>query len=176
MFPTDTVYGLGASAARPEAVQRIYELKGRQDTKPLQVLIPDTASMARLARPTPAALRLAERYWPGPLTLVVATEDGGTVGLRVPGHPVALELVRAVGPIVATSANRAGEPTPTDVGPIRRIFGPSVDVYVDGGTVDGHPSTVVDLTGSELVVLREGAIPRAEIEGVIAPGGPIGAG
>ncbi|MGH2689867.1 MAG: L-threonylcarbamoyladenylate synthase [Actinomycetota bacterium] len=173
VIPTDTVYGLAAPAGDADAARRIFALKGRDEGKPLQILIPDARSMSELARPSRSAVLLAERFWPGPLTLVVPAKAGGTVGLRVPGHPLALELLAATGPVSATSANRSGEPTPADIGSIRTHFGAAVDVYVDGGHVDGLPSTVVDVTGPGVVVLREGAVPRADIEG--AAGGPIGA-
>ena len=162
MIPTDTVYGLAAGAEHAEAVERIYSLKDRPSDKSLQLLVPDGEWLERLGMPSADARLLARRYWPGPLTIVVPSASG-TIGLRVPANGLALKLLRRTGPLAATSANRSGEQTPSDVESIRELFGDTVDVYVDGGVIDGVASTVVDTTGPEIVVVREGAVSASEI-------------
>ena len=164
VIPTDTVYGLAARADDAAAIDRIYALKARSRDKELQLLIPDVGWLDRLSRPSAAARRLAERFWPGPLTIILSgLQEESRVGLRVPAHAVALDLLGRVGAVAATSANRSGEPTPADVAAIRDLFGNAVDVYLDGGTIAGAASTVVDLTGAEPEIVREGNISAADI-------------
>ncbi len=176
-FPTETVYGLGANALDAAAVARIFEAKGRPRTSPLIVHV-DSVEMAReLAREWPdAAETLARRYWPGPLTLVVpkracvpdiVTAGLPTVGLRMPAHPLALELIRLAGlPIAAPSANRFTELSPTLAGHIPEGL---ADYVVDGGPARvGIESTVLSLAGAA-TLLRPGVIPLTEIEAVIGP-------
>jgi L-threonylcarbamoyladenylate synthase len=164
-FPTETVYGLGVLEGEPEREARLRELKGREETKPFQRLIADAVDAARYvpALPPPAR-RLAERFWPGPLTLVLPAGEG-TVGLRCPGLPFVRELAReAGGAIVATSANPAGAPPACDAEAVRRAFGSRLDLLLDGGTVTlGTASTVVEVRGSELRIHRAGAIPSEAI-------------
>lgn len=168
VVPTDTVYGLAACADDADAIDRIYELKARPRDKELQLLIPDAGWLDRLARPSSAARRVAERFWPGPLTIIVPAVDGDApVGVRVPAHPIALDLLARVGAVAATSANRSGEPTPRDIGAIRELFGDGVDLYLDGGAITGAASTVVDLTGTDPEIIREGDVTRAAIERVL---------
>jgi L-threonylcarbamoyladenylate synthase len=170
-LPTETVYGLAVAAHNRDAVDRIYELKGRDWNRPLQVLLPKDERLNRWSGPNRAASVLAERFWPGPLTLVVRAWMGvpkfltreGTVGLRVPRHPVALDLLEHAGPLAATSANRSGEQPLADVAHLEEAFGDAVAVYLDGGHIVGLASTVVDVTGTQPRVLREGAIPSDEI-------------
>ncbi len=188
-FPTETVYGLGANALDEIAVGRIYEAKGRPATSPLIVHV-DSLEMARgLAREWPAGADvLAERYWPGPLTLVVpkhpripdaVTAGLDTVGLRVPAHPVALALIRAAGtPIAAPSANRFTELSPTTAEHVRRGLGDAVDLILDGGpTTVGIESTVLSLAGPRPRLLRPGMVSRKDIEDAVGPieEGPEGA-
>lgn len=169
--PTETVYGLAVAARNREAIDRIYELKGRDWNRPLQVLLPKDERLSRWSGPNRSASVLAERFWPGPLTLVVRAWMGvpkfltreGTVGLRVPRHPVVLDLLEHTGPLAATSANKSGEQPLPDVSRIQEAFGEAVAVYLDGGHIVGLASTVVDVTGSQARVLREGAIPSDEI-------------
>ncbi len=177
--PTETVYGLGADAANPAAVAKIFTAKGRPADHPLIVHIPAAAHLARWAREIPdAALRLAAAFWPGPLTLILKRQPvvsdavtGGqdTVGLRVPNHPVALELLRAFdGGIAAPSANRFGRISPTTAEHVREELGDTVALVLDGGPCDlGIESTIVDLSRGAPVILRPGAITAEDIERVL---------
>lgn len=180
-FPTETVYGLGANALDESAVRRIFEAKGRPLTSPLIVHV-DSVEMARgLAREWPAAAEiLAERFWPGPLTVVVpkdarvpdlATAGLPSVGLRMPRHPVALELIRAAGiPLAAPSANRFTELSPTTAAHVREGLGDAVEMVIDGGPCTvGIESTVISLVGAAPRILRPGGVTRAEIEEAIGP-------
>ena len=176
-FPTETVYGLGANALDPAAVERIFAAKGRPRTSPLIVHV-DSIEMARslAACWPPAAETLARRYWPGPLTLVVSkrpeipdivTAGLPTVGLRMPAHPLALELIRAAGvPIAGPSANRFTELSPTTAGHVPESL---ADYVLDGGPARvGIESTVLSLVNAP-VLLRPGVIPLPEIEALIGP-------
>lgn len=171
VIPTDTVYGLVARMDRPDAIQRVFEIKGRSEEKALQILVPSDDWLVRLGRPSEVARKLARRYWPGPLTIVIEAGEnvpapltqGGRIGMRSPAHPLAQEVIVRSGVLAATSANRSGETTPLDVASIRSLFGDNVDVYVDGGRIETRASTVVDVTETSAVVKREGAIPREEI-------------
>jgi L-threonylcarbamoyladenylate synthase len=181
-FPTETVYGLGANALDAEAVRRIFAAKGRPSTSPLIVHVASTGMARSLSVDWPAvADRLAEpeRYWPGPLTLVlpkaaaipdVVTAGLGTVGLRMPAHPIALDLIRAAGvPVAGPSANRFGELSPTTAGHVRASLGDAVDMILDGGpTQVGIESTVVSLVPSPML-LRPGMIAAPEIESITGP-------
>lgn len=180
-FPTETVYGLGANALDPAAVARIYAAKGRPSTSPLIVHVADVAMARKVAAEWPeAAQRLAERFWPGPLTLVLAkqsvvpdsvTAGLGTVGVRQPAHPVALELIRQAGvPVAAPSANPFMGLSPTTAEHVRVGLGDAVDLVVDGGTCPvGIESTVLSLVGGRPVLLRPGMVSRAMLEEVIGP-------
>lgn len=180
-FPTETVYGLGADATQAEAVERIYEVKGRPTTNPIIVHVADIERARRYAVQWPeAAQKLAEQFWPGPLTLVVpkspqivdqATAGLKTVGLRVPNHPVALELLRAFdGAIAAPSANRSARVSPTTAQHVRDELGDLVQLVLDGGPCEvGIESTVLDLSGDMPRILRPGMVTRTMIEQVIGP-------
>lgn len=182
-IPTETVYGLGADAANPQAVANIFVAKGRPADHPLIVHLPGTAHLDRWAREVPAmAWELAEAFWPGPLTLILkrtpqvpdaVTGGQDTVGLRVPGHPVALELLRAFaaaggsGGIAAPSANRFGRISPTTAEHVREELGDSVSLVLDGGSCAvGIESTILDLSSGKPVLLRPGHISPAAIEAV----------
>ncbi len=177
-FPTETVYGLGADARNPEAVRRIFETKGRPADHPLIVHLPDAAQLTGWVRELPSeATALANAFWPGPLTLILkrGTEvpdevTGGqdTIGLRVPDHPVALELLRAFGGgIAAPSANRFGRISPTAAEHVRQEFGDAVMVLDGGSCGVGIESTILDLSGDVPRILRPGAISAGQIAGVI---------
>jgi L-threonylcarbamoyladenylate synthase len=178
-FPTETVYGLGANALDPAAVEKIYAAKGRPASSPLIVHV-NSIEMARaLAREWPEkAERLAERFWPGPLTLVLPkrphipdnlTAGLDTVGIRIPSNGIALALIREVGlPVAAPSANRFSELSPTTAEHVRAGMGDRVAMVLDGGrTTVGIESTVLSLAGPEAILLRPGMISQAEIEEVI---------
>jgi L-threonylcarbamoyladenylate synthase len=179
VFPTDTVYGVGAAVDRPDAVARLYVAKGRPLDRPIPVLIADEGQLQRLASEVnEAVLRLARRFWPGALTIVVPAQpwlpveivrDTGAVGVRMPDHPLALAIIRAAGGAVATtSANRSGEREACTVDEAIAALGEAVDLYIDGGrTPGGVPSTVVALEDGHLQVLRRGALDPALIEQVL---------
>ena len=169
-FPTESFYGLGAHALSADAVARVFEVKGRPADKPLLVLIGSSAGAAALCAEISVGARdLMEQHWPGPLTLVLAAAPGrpaaltagtGTIGLRVPGHPVALGLVRAAGAAVtAPSANPSGEAPPTSAAAVRAYFAERIDLVLDGGPTDGGTgSTVADCTVWPPRILRRGPI------------------
>jgi len=175
VYPTETLYGLGADAGNEAALQRLVELKGREVGKPIAVLISDTQMVADVAQEIPApAADLMRRFWPGPLTIVlqarpgvsrVLTGGGDSIGVRASSHPIAMALVRRLGrPLTAPSANPAGLRPPTRCEEARAYFGARVDYYLDGGCLPGEPaSTVVDarpaLRGQALRVIRDGAVP-----------------
>jgi L-threonylcarbamoyladenylate synthase len=180
-FPTETVYGLGANAMDVGAVEKIYAAKGRPPESPLIVHV-DSIEMARgLVREWPdRAEKLAREFWPGPLTLVLPkqpevpdrlTAGLGTVGIRMPAHPVALELIRAAGvPLAAPSANRFTELSPTTAAHVRESLADRVALVLDGGpTTVGIESTVLSLAEGEPVLLRPGMISQAQIEKLIGP-------
>jgi len=185
-FPTETVYGLGAHALDPAAVERIYRAKGRPAYNPLIVHVATVDAARALSSAWPAAAdRLAERFWPGPLTLVVPKADFipdsvsaglGTVGIRVPAHPVAHALLAAAGiPVAAPSANRSAHVSPTTAEHVRRSLGDRVDLVLDAGpTPVGIESTVLSLAGPVPTVLRPGSIPvdaLREVLGEVRVGG-----
>nr|WP_246056688.1 L-threonylcarbamoyladenylate synthase [Cellulomonas cellasea] len=183
VLPTDTVYGIAADAFDPVAVQALLDAKGRGRQMPPPVLMPDLRTLDGLATAVPAGARaLAEAFWPGGLTLIVRAqpslawdlgETHGTVALRVPDHPVALELLRRTGPLAVSSANRTGKPAGTDVREAYRQLGARVPVFLDGGEAPGGvSSTIVDATGDVLRVVREGALSLEELRAVTPVEGP----
>lgn len=170
VFPTDTVYGVGAHAFQTEAVAALYAAKNRPATKAIPILVAQIEDIARVARAVPAvAWRLAERLWPGGLTLVlpgakrvpsIVTAGGDSVAVRCPDHPVPLALINAAGaPLAATSANLSGQPSPASVRQVLAQLAGRVPLIVDGGDCPGGvPSTVVDLSVSPPRLLRAGSI------------------
>jgi L-threonylcarbamoyladenylate synthase len=183
-FPTETVYGLGADATDGRAVARLYEAKGRPAFNPLISHVTDGAAAAAIARFDANAQRLAERFWPGPLTLVLpkapgcpvadlATAGLDTIAVRVPAHDVARKILAAFGrPVVAPSANRSGHVSPTDAGHVLADLGGRIDLIVDGGaTPVGVESTIVACLGAP-VLLRPGGVAREAIERTL--GRPLG--
>ncbi len=174
MLPTDTVYGVGADAFDAAAVSRLLRAKGRGREMPPPVLVGSAATLEALASDVPAWARtLVEHYWPGPLTIVVRQqaslqwdlgETRGTVAVRMPDHPVALELLARTGPLAVSSANVTGQPAATDADQAAEMLGEKVSVILDAGpTTDDRPSTIVDCTGGQPRVLRVGAIAVDEI-------------
>ncbi len=172
-FPTDTVYGVGALVFDGKAVESIYVAKQRPIEKAIPVLMADAADMEKVGMDIPeVAHQLAARFFPGPLTCLIpkqptlpesvsATE---TVGVRVPDHEVARALLRAAGPMAVTSANISGQPSPSTAQEVLAQLNGRIDLILDGGkTPGGVPSTLVDCTGNDLKILREGPISLAEI-------------
>jgi L-threonylcarbamoyladenylate synthase len=178
-FPTETVYGLGADASNPVAVKKIFAAKGRPSDHPLIVHLPGVEHLDRWAREIPEkAYALAKAFWPGPLTLILKRQPtvsdavtGGqdTVGLRVPGHPLALELLHAFGGgLAAPSANRFGHVSPTTAQHVRDELGDSVALVLDGGPCQvGIESTIVDLTGEQTSILRPGMVSAYDLGRVL---------
>ena len=178
-FPTETVYGLGADATQPEAIARLYQAKGRPSFNPLIAHVSDLAAAERIARFNATARRLAEAFWPGPLTLVLpktadcavadlATAGLDTIAVRMPAHAVAREILRELGrPIVAPSANRSGHVSPTTAAHVANDLSGRIDLIVDGGPVSvGVESTIIGCFDTPLL-LRPGGLPRAAIEQVL---------
>ena len=178
-IPTDTVYGLAASFDHPEAIERLYEIKGRETTKAIPVLVDTGERLFDLQRvDRDVSFVLADAFWPGPLTLVVWASNliprevhrgAGTVGLRMPDHPLARAVIAALGGSLAvTSANRSGHPEAMTAEEVRSALGDLVDVVIGGGrTPGGRASTVVDLTRAQIRILRQGEIGMDEIERAI---------
>lgn len=176
-FPTDTVYGLGASAYNTEAVKRIYEVKGRPITMALPLLLADIGQMSEVAQTIPPIARLlADAFLPGALTIVllkspsvpeIISGGGSTVAVRIPAHPVPVALARETGPIVGTSANISGKPSAVTAAQVSAQLGDTVDLIIDGGTCPGgRESTVIDVTGERPIILREGAISKEALQKV----------
>ena len=180
--PTETVYGLAGNGLDEEAVHAIYEVKGRPERKPLSLMVPDAGAMARYCEDVPAqAYALAERFWPGPLTIVLKAKEsvpeivragGETVGLRCPDHPLTLALLKkAQIPFAAPSANPSGEPSPKTAGEVRAYLDGKIAAIVDGGPCGlGRESTLLLMTTKPYRVLRQGALPAEEIAAALVDG------
>lgn len=175
-FPTDTFYGLGADVFSVDAVMRVFRIKGRRSDIALPVLLADASELCEVAVDLPSyAHELAERFWPGALTLVLkrapripalASGGGDTIGVRVPDHPVPRALVHELGaPVTGTSANPTGHAGVTSAQEVAHLLGDAVDYIIDGGRCrGGKPSTVLDLTGPTPRVVREGRLPLAALQ------------
>jgi L-threonylcarbamoyladenylate synthase len=177
-FPTETLYGLGADALNPAAVEKVFQLKGRDPANPIPVLIADSAMLSNLVSDVPPlAELLIARFWPGPLTVVlparsdiprplVNAADG--VGVRISSQPIAGELVRDLGhPLTATSANPSGKPAARIVQEAKGYFSGQIDIFVDGGRLTSKTgSTVVEIDGDRIKIIREGEIVRSKLEEV----------
>lgn len=170
-FPTETVYGLGCSASEPKAVERLREIKNRPEGKPFTLHLHSPEQIGEFVKSIPdKAKNLIQRFVPGPLTLVLEGKDGGTVGVRVPDHSTARELIRCAGvPVFAPSANRSGSSPPLTAEDVVKEFKEDeIDILIDGGrTLYGKASTVVRVTEEEWEVLREGALPKENICSVL---------
>ncbi|MET9953398.1 L-threonylcarbamoyladenylate synthase [Streptomyces sp. NPDC006339] len=178
VLPTDTVYGIGADAFSGEAVADLLAAKGRGRNMPTPVLIGSPNTLHGLVTDfSEHAWELVDAYWPGALTLVARHQPSlqwnlgdtrGTVAIRMPLHPVAIELLTEVGPMAVSSANSAGHPAPEDCDAAQGMLGDSVSVYLDGGPTPGNvPSSIVDVTGKVPVLLREGALTAEELRRVV---------
>lgn len=176
-FPTDTVYGVAALAFDPAGIERIYEAKGRDMAKAIPILVGSTDQLPRVTRLlTPSAQALAAHFWPGALTLVVPKHPDlpenlsqtPTVGVRMPDYPFTLDLLVQSGPLAVTSANLSGQENPRTAGDVLWQLGGRIELILDGGpTPGGVPSTVVDCTGVDPKILRQGAIPAEEIARIV---------
>ena len=178
--PTETVYGLAGNGLDAEAVSRIYEVKGRPAVKPLSLMVPDASALERYGVEAPEQARLlADRYWPGPLTIVVKARPeippivlagGKTVGLRCPDHPLTLALLRDCGlPLAAPSANPSGSPSPKTARQVLDYFDGLIDCVIDGGPCGiGTESTIIDMSVLPYRILRQGALPEEQIAGTLA--------
>jgi len=174
-YPTDTVYGLGANALNEAAVLKIFAAKGRPRDSALPILLSQVSQMEDVAVDIPdIAGLLAERFWPGGLSLVlkasrlipdVVTGGGDKIAVRIPAHPIPIALIGGLGaPIIGTSANISGKPSPVTAEEVQHQLGSNVDLIIDGGRCERNvASTVVDLTGGQPCILREGTITREEI-------------
>ena len=175
VYPTETLYGIGANAWNSGAVSRVQEIKHRSHPKPILVVVDSAASAGGVTQEiSPLARRFMERFWPGPLTLVLRasvmlpatlTLGRGTIGVRVPSNPLCLRLLTLCGcPLTSTSANLSGEKTPSTPQEIERKLGPGIDLYLNAGPLmESAPSTVLDVTGERPRLLREGAISLAQL-------------
>jgi L-threonylcarbamoyladenylate synthase len=167
-FPTDTVYGLGAAADDEVARRRVYRIKGRPVGLPLILMVAAESQLEGWVHVDSRSETLMRRWWPGPLTLILHAKGGGTLGVRIPKHEIALELLRAAGPLMTTSANLHGKDPAMTAAEANALSG--VAAVLDGGTAPGGTaSTVLDLTGPEPHVLREGAITTPELLGPPPP-------
>ena len=176
-FPADTVYGVGSLAFDGKAVESIYTAKDRPIEKAIPVLIGDTDDLDKIAMDIPnMALKLASHFWPGPLTILVPKQPGlpeavsatSTVGVRVPDHEVARALLRAAGPMAVTSANISGQANPTTAEEVFTQLNGRIGLIIDGGkTPGGVPSTLVDCSGENIRILREGPIAEEELLSVL---------
>ncbi|GAA2628358.1 L-threonylcarbamoyladenylate synthase [Streptomyces virginiae] len=178
VLPTDTLYGIGADAFSPEAVHDLLAAKGRGRGMPTPVLIGSPNTLHGLVTDfSEQAWELVDAFWPGALTLVAKHQPSlawdlgdtqGTVAVRMPLHPVAIELLTEVGPMAVSSANLSGHPAPEDCDAAREMLGDSVSVYLDGGPTPGiQPSSIVDVTGKVPVLLREGALTADQLREVV---------
>jgi L-threonylcarbamoyladenylate synthase len=180
-MPTDTVYGVGVSLDAPDGLTRLFAAKNRPPDKAIVLLVADAEQAAEVGVLTPVALALAQRYWPGGLTLVLAqaghgrlpaelTAGNSTIGVRLPNHESPRALARALGPLPVTSANLSGEPAATTARDVLGQLGSRIDLILDGGPARGGiASTVVDCSSETPRILREGAVPSSELEPWIRP-------
>lgn len=178
--PTETVYGLAGNGLDAAAVERIYEVKGRPAVKPLSLMVPGPEAIEKYAAQVPSAAKyLAEQFWPGPLTIVlkarehippIVLAEGHTVGLRCPQHPMTLELLQLSGlPFAAPSANPSGAESPKTAEQVRAYFDGKIEAIVDGGPCGlGQESTIIDMSNLPYRILRQGALPAAELRSALA--------
>jgi L-threonylcarbamoyladenylate synthase len=174
-MPTDTVYGVGVALDAPAGLERLFAAKNRPLDRAIVLLVADVEQAATIGVLTPAARALADRFWPGGLTLVLAhapraglpaalTAGQSTIGVRIPDHDCPRELARALGPLPVTSANISGSPAATTAAEVVAQLGSRIDLILDGGAARGGvPSTVVDCAGEEARILRAGAVSKAMI-------------
>lgn len=177
VFPTDTVYGIGASIFSPKALDKIFEIKNRPTDKSLIVLCANKVQLEEIVGPLSVDVnKIIDAFLPGGLTLILKcymslpeeiTRGKQTIGVRIPDHPLALELLKEFGPLATTSANISGEPSPTKIDMLNPVIQRVNYVFDDGETKQQIPSTILDCTKDEFVILREGAITLEEIQKVL---------
>ncbi len=177
-FPTDTVYGIGVSAFDPSAIDKIYQVKGRSQLKAIPILIGGPQELDRITPPRSQAVqKIIDHFWPGALTLVLPLlpempdnlSPAPTIGLRVPDHDLARELLNTTGPLAATSANLSGQSSALDAAQVLAQLEGRIDLVLDGGPAPGgQASTVLDCTGEEMKILREGPIPWDQIQEILS--------
>jgi L-threonylcarbamoyladenylate synthase len=182
VFPTETLYGLGADALKESALEKVFRLKGRDPTNPIPVLVTDEAMLGQVVHAvSPLAKRLMERFWPGPLTLVLPARAhipkplinaSGGIGVRISSHPIATRLVQALGrPLTATSANPSGKSPARTLLEARNYFAALIDVFIDGGPLpSARGSTVVEIQGERLTIIRAGDIAPSTLEDFLGQG------
>lgn len=182
VFPTETLYGLGADALKFAAVDKVFQLKGRDPRNPIPVLVSDLLMLdALVAEISPLAKQLMACFWPGPLTLVLPARDdipaplvntSGGVGVRISSQPIARKLVAMLGrPITATSANPSGQPGARTAAQARAYFSGAVEIFVDGGKLaSSSPSTVAEVVGEKVAIIRHGAIGAADLRNAVGKG------
>jgi len=177
VYPTDTLYALGASVFHQGAIAKVFSLKLRPLDMPLPIAVSSLEQLDGLVAISSIGLLLANHFLPGPLTLIVKNQSipsmvtGGkeTIAIRMPNDPVALELLERVGPLTVTSANIHGYPTPSTVDEIRNMFKSEyIALYIDDGVREGNPSTIIDVTSERPMILRSGKITEKQIEEVVA--------
>ena len=173
VYPTDTLYGLGASIFEENAVKRIYEIKKRPHHIPLPIIVPSVEGIKEVAIVTDIAFTLARKFLPGALTLVLKKRDiisdtiaRETIAVRVPDHDIAREIASEV-PITATSANIHGGEEPVTIAIAKKQLGSNVDMYIDAGKLPGKPSTIVDVTKEKMKIIREGVIKKERLYGAL---------
>ena len=179
VFPTETLYGLGADALNSGAVEQVFQLKGRDPKNPIPVLVSDQAMLLTLVADIPSAAKtLMNHFWPGPLTLVLPARRDipapllnatGGIGVRLSSQPIATRLVQALGhPLTATSANPSGKEPARSVSEAQNYFAGKIDVFVEGGTLTSKTgSTVVEVIGDAIKIIREGEIRRSDLEEIL---------
>jgi L-threonylcarbamoyladenylate synthase len=180
-FPTDTVYGLAALPYQSESVERLYVAKGRNSERAIAILLGDAGQINQVAgEVSPLALKLAEQFWPGPLTLIVPRHSAlprtlspnQTIGVRIPDHPLARSLLRLAGPLAVTSANLSGGENATTAREVLAQLKNRIHLILDGGaTPGGVPSTVIDCTGPSPLLIREGPIAFDELQAILSQNG-----
>lgn len=173
-IPTDTVYGVAVRANRASNIQKLYQIKSREHTKAIPVLLGDISQLEKVTTDvSPVLLKLANNFWPGPLTIIVPKHPNlpenispsPTLGIRIPNHSTALEILKRVGPLAVTSANISGETETSTAEEVLAQLDGLIDLIIDGGKTDsGKPSTVIDLTKGEIKILRAGSIKLEEIQ------------
>lgn len=185
VFPTETLYGLGADALNFSAVEKVFQLKGRDPNQPFPVLVSDRSMLESLVgQIVPLADKLMARFWPGPLTLVLPARPDipkplvnstGGVGVRISSQPVAQELIKMLGrPITATSANPSGQPGARTVAQARAYFSGKIEIFIDGGSLTSKTgSTVAAVEGHKIKIIRAGEIARSELEKALGKGSEI---